>query len=66
MAETINHDYATSGHPTIEELKADQGTVATENPRDLMGNFWPEEEDIDVFLDTLREWRGHDKADRAA
>ena len=66
MAETIEQKYASSGHPTIEELKAAQGTVATADPRDLLGDFWPEEEDIDVFLATLREWRGHTETDRAA
>ncbi len=62
----IHQNYTSSGHPTIEELKAAQGTVVTENPTDLLGSFWPEDEDIDVFLATLREWRGHDEADRAA
>jgi hypothetical protein len=25
----------------------------------LHGDFWPEEESIEDFLDTLYEWRGH-------
>lgn len=66
MAETIEQKYASFGHPTIEELKAAQGTVATADPRDLMGKFWPEEEDIDLILITVRKWRGHTEADRAA
>ncbi len=66
MAEMIEQKHALSGHPTIEELKAAQGTVPTADPRELLGNFWPEEEDIDFFLANLREWRGHTEADRAA
>lgn len=66
MVKTIEQKYASSGHPTVEELKAAQGTVPTADPRDLLGNFWPDEENIDVFLATLREWRGHTEADCAA
>ena len=65
MAEMIEQKHASSGHPTVEDLKAAQGTVPTADPCDLLGDFWPEEEDIDVFLATLREWRGHPEADRA-
>ena len=64
MAEMIEHKYSSNGHPSIEELKAAQGTVETADPLDLLGGFWPEDEDIDVFLETLREWRGHAQTDR--
>jgi hypothetical protein len=47
-------------------LKLAQGTISTSDPRELFGDFWPEEEDIDDFLAALREWRGHIEADRAA
>jgi len=33
------------------------------HPADLVGDFWPEDED---FLKALHEWRGHDRSDRAA
>lgn len=36
------------------------------DPKDLLGNFWPEEESIDDFLAAMREWRGHAKTDPAA
>ena len=66
MAQTIEQKYASSGHPSIEELKLAQGTIPTSDPRELLGDFWPEEEDIDDFLATLRHWRGHTETDRAA
>src|SRR5579863_2941248 len=37
------------GHPTIDELVADQKLAFPRDPHDL-GNFWPEEESIDDFL----------------
>lgn len=32
---------------------------------ELRGDFWPEEEDINVFLAILRGWRGHTKTNHA-
>jgi hypothetical protein len=58
--------YARTGHPSIEELVAKQGTRFRTDPADLLGDFWPEEESIEDFLRALHEWRGHDKSDRAA
>jgi hypothetical protein len=58
--------YARQGHPSIEELVAEQGTVFPDDPRELLGDFWPEEESIEDFLTALREWRGHRRNDRAA
>jgi len=55
--------YVYEGHPAIDELIAEQGVVF---PRDLLGDFWPEEESIDDFLAAMREWRGHTKTDPAA
>ena len=51
--------YTIEGHPTIEELIAEQGVVFPRDPHDLLGDFWPEEESIDDFLTAMREWRGH-------
>jgi len=53
------------GHPGIEELIAEQGVVFPRDPRDLLGDFWPEEA-IDDFLSAMREWRAHSKTDPAA
>ncbi len=66
MAEKLEQKYASAGHPSIEELMQVQGTIPTSDSRELLGDFWPEEENIDDFLAALREWRGHSKTDRAA
>ena len=58
--------YVREGHPTIEELIAEQRAVFPRDPRDLLGDFWPEEESVDDFLTAMREWRGHVKTDPAA
>jgi hypothetical protein len=58
--------YISEGHPTVDELVAEQGVVFPRDPRDLLGDFWPEEESIDNFLSAMREWRGHTKTDPAA
>ena len=58
--------YARTGHPSIEELVAEQGTRFPADPAELLGDFWPEEESIEDFLRAFHEWRGHDRRDRAA
>ena len=58
--------YVRQGHPTAEELIEAQELSFPRDPRDLLGNFWPEEESIDDFLAAMREWRGHAKTDPAA
>ena len=58
--------YARKGHPSIDELAAEQGTRFPEDPAELLGDFWPEDAPIEDFLRALHEWRGHDKRDRAA
>jgi hypothetical protein len=51
--------YVREGHPAIEELAAEQGVVFPRDPRELLGDFWPEDEGVDVFLRARREWGGH-------
>lgn len=58
--------YIRNGHPTIDELVTEQRVVFPRDPRDLLGDFWPEEESIDDLLRALREWRGHRNTDPAA
>jgi hypothetical protein len=58
--------YSRQGHPSVEELIAAQGLTFPRDPRDLLGNFWPEEESTDDFLAAMRDWRGHAKTDPAA
>jgi hypothetical protein len=56
--------YAREGHPSIEELAAAQGVKFPQDITELMnGNFWPEDESIDDFLEFIREQRGHRKTD---
>jgi len=47
-------------------LVAAQGLTFPRDPKDLLGNFWPEEESIDDFLAEMRAWRGRAKTDPAA
>jgi hypothetical protein len=63
---SVAEKYVNEGHPTIEELMAEQGVIFPRDPRDLLGDFWPEEESIDDFLSAMHEWRGHTKTDPAA
>jgi len=34
----------------IDELVAEQGVIFPRDPRELLGDFWPEDESIDDFL----------------
>jgi hypothetical protein len=58
--------YAASGHASVEQLMAEQGTGPITGVSVLHGEFWPEEESIECFLETLHEWRGHKRTDPAA
>lgn len=55
--------YASSGHPSIEQLMAEQGTGPITDVSVLHGDFWPEEESVEEFVATIREWRGHQRTD---
>jgi len=60
FAEKVNdqHDYH-RGHPSFDELMAQQGTAPITAVAALHGDFWPEEEDVEDFIAAYREWRGH-------
>ncbi len=58
--------YAASGHPSIEQLMAEQGTGPITDLSVLHGDFWPEEESVEEFVATIREWRGHKRTDPSA
>ena len=58
--------YSVAGHPSVEQLVAEQGTGPITDVSVLHGDFWPEEESIEEFLETLHEWRGHAGASPAA
>lgn len=55
-----------AGHPSIEQLMAEQGTGPITDVSVLHGDFWPEEESIEDFLTALHEWRGHKRSDPTA
>jgi len=46
---------------TVEELASEQGVKPVENPNDLLGDFWPEDESIDDFLRWHRQLRREQK-----
>jgi hypothetical protein len=58
--------YNFEANPSLEELIAQQGKGPITDISVLHGDFWPEEESIEDFLEALYEWRGHKKADSAA
>ncbi len=58
--------YSAAGHPSVEQLVAEQGTGPITDVSVLHGDFWPEEESIEEFLETLHGWRGHVHTDPAA
>ncbi len=61
---SVAEKYSRQGHPTIDELVAEQGVIFPREPRELLGDFWPEDESIEDFLRELRGWRGHRNTDR--
>jgi hypothetical protein len=61
---SVADQYARSGHPSVQELVAGQGTKFRADPAELLGDFWPENESIEDVLRALHEWRGHDRSDR--
>jgi hypothetical protein len=55
------------GHyPSLEQLMREQGVGPIEDPSKLEGDFWPEDEPIEMFLAALDEWRGRTRNNRAA
>jgi hypothetical protein len=62
----VSVPYASSGHPSVEQLMAEQGTGPITDVSVLHGDFWPEEETVEEFMATLREWRGHTRTDSPA
>jgi hypothetical protein len=63
---SLAEKYVRDGHPTVDQLVAEQHVDFPRDPRDLLGDFWPADECIDDFLVALRELRGHTKTDPAA
>ena len=51
------HEFMTQPRRTLHELAAEQGVRPVERFEDLLGDFWPEDESVDDFLDAVRRWR---------
>ncbi len=49
--------YAFDAVPDLEELADAQGVSPVDNFDDLLGNFWPEDESVDDFLEARERWR---------
>jgi hypothetical protein len=58
--------YAAAAHPSVDRLMAEQGTGPITDVSALHGDFWPEEESIEGFPDSLHERRGHKRTDPPA
>ena len=41
----------------LETLAAQQGIKPIADPRELHGDFWPEDDSIDEFMAAVRQWR---------
>ena len=44
-------------HKDLRDLIAEQGVKPITDIDELKGDFWPEDESIEEFIATLREWR---------
>ena len=55
--------YAASGHPSVEQLMAEQDTGPITDVSMLHSDFRPEEEAIEGFPETLHEWHVHKRTD---
>ena len=57
--------YAPSGHPSLEQLMVEQRTGPITDVSELHWDFWPEDESVEEFAETVREWRGHGRLARS-
>jgi hypothetical protein len=63
---TLPVKYSASGRPSIKQLMSHQGTGPVTDVSMLNGDFWPEAEPIEEFLEALHEQRGHRRTDPVA
>lgn len=49
--------FAESDPPDLLEIARKQGVRPISNFDDLLGDFWPEDESADEFVETIRKWR---------
>lgn len=61
-AEAAEEEYRKQAHARAWELARRQGVKPIRSIEDLQGDFWPEEESVDEFLDWVRDMRQQDKS----
>jgi len=44
----------------LATLATAQGVTPIERPEDLLGDFWPEDEQVEDFLAAIEAWQLHD------
>ena len=49
--------FAEKPRPDVMELAREQGVLPISSFDDLLGDFWPEDESVDEFIETVRRWR---------
>jgi hypothetical protein len=60
-AQAAEEEARKRAHARAWELAKQQGVKPIRSIEDLQGDFWPEEESVDEFLDWVREMRQQDK-----
>ena len=59
--EAAEQAYYFDSSQTLEDLAEQQGVVVSAAFDNLLGDFWPEDEDIDEFTATVRTWRHEER-----
>ena len=57
-----NHAEPVCHGRTVQELAELQGVQAAHDLNHLRADFWPEEETVDDFVASVRQWRNADRA----
>ena len=52
--------FAEKPRPDVMELAREQGVLPIRNFDDLLGDFWPEDESVDEFIEEIRALRRRD------
>ncbi len=52
--------FAEKPRPDVMELAREQGVLPISNFDDLLGDFWPEDESVDEFIEEIRALRRRD------
>lgn len=61
-AQVTEEEAINQAHARAWELAKRQGVKPIRSIEDLQGDFWPEEESVDEFLDWVRSVRQQDKS----